>query len=111
MNQLAQRFHVRTPLPELEVIRGKRSAGNQDATIYEMLKVKRFRSMTAEDIQAEWPTNISPTPLLTSIRRSLTNLRKAGDIIEEGKTIGYHGVSITLYRFAPAVNEQFALNF
>lgn len=80
-------------------------------SIYEFLAVKHnadslegvlkvFFSDKKESFTAEDILNLFPGNLLTSIRRSLSNLKNEGYLIKGEKKVGSHGVKIIGYKKA-----------
>lgn len=73
-------------------------AGNQDELILEVFKRNPSRSMSANDILAILGSNI----LLTSVRRSLDTLKKAGHITDTGQKTGPYGRPVFTYKLVRA---------
>jgi predicted transcriptional regulator len=53
-----------------------------------------LQGITCDDIEA-----VFPGTLLTSIRRSLTNLSQAGNLVKTGQRTGQHGRPVNIYSF------------
>lgn len=72
--------------------------GRQDAAVLEYMRRHPHTTVSAEDIHTAVEL-LSHGPL-TSVRRSLTNLMKAGQVMKSGQTEGRYGRPITLWKLS-----------
>lgn len=86
-----QSFHQRNPLPAGEAERGEEAARPQEATILEYFQDHPEAVLTPPEVQQATGLQC----LMTSIRRSLTNLTNQGHLEkrEDNQRPGLHGVS------------------
>lgn len=95
MIQIRHSYHNKTQfltqkqLTEYEVV-----ASSQDQKILQCFAEHPLQGLTCDDLQL-----IFPDYLMTSIRRSLTNLTHSGNLTKVGQRDGQYGRPVNIYLF------------
>ena len=79
-------FHARSHVPVAEALAGENRANRQDALVLAVFRALPGRRLTPSDVEYELAQREPPPiPLLTSIRRSLTNLTNRGLLAHDAR--------------------------
>jgi hypothetical protein len=86
-------FHVRSEMPVAEALAGQERASRQDARVLAVFRARPLWAWTPSQVHAFLCEETGPAPLLTSIRRSITNLTRRGLLAHhpEDRRMGPHG--------------------
>ena len=93
---LKESYHRTTPLTPEQLAEYSQRAETQTETVLDIYKRHPYNSLSPEDIHFIMGDNI----LITSVRRAITDLYKAGELIRTGTTQGSHERSIYTYQIA-----------
>lgn len=103
--QALRHFHDQgKQVPQLEYIKSARKAQTQDEAVYGVFTSMPERLFDKYDIKDRFPEMDE-----LSIGRAICNLFKRSMLIAEGRHVGRKGKTVTKYRLAPAVGNQFTL--
>ena len=75
-------FHDTVPLDEKDLPKARETAKRQEEKILDFFRANSNKNFTPIEVYEEFLEYESPVILLTSIRRSITNLTKKGKLIK-----------------------------